>query len=69
MPDFRKLIKMGIEEQEQNGVTAPKSEAKKLAQAFLPVIQDLIFCCGRKLLKNPIAAIKTKRSSVILTES
>ena len=43
-PAFKKLIKIGIEEHEQNGVTAPKSDAKKFPQPLLPVIQALIFC-------------------------
>jgi len=68
-PAFKKLIKIGIEEHEQNGVTAPKSDAKKLPQPFVSVIQDFIFCCEIKLLKNPIAAIKTNKSRIILTES
>ena len=52
-PAFKKLIKIGIEEHEQNGVTAPKSAAKKLPQPLVPVLQALIFCCEIKLLKNP----------------
>jgi hypothetical protein len=69
IPALRKLIKIGIEEHEQKGVIAPNSEAKKLPQPLVPEIQAFIFCCEIKLLKNPIAAISTNKSSKIFTES
>ena len=68
-PAFKKLIKIGIEEHEQNGVTAPNRDAKKFPQLLVPEIQDFIFSCEIKLLKNPIAAINTNKSRIILTES
>jgi len=69
IPAFRKLIKSGIEEQEQNGVIAPKSDAKKLPHPLVPIIQALTFSCDRKLRKNPITEIITNRSSIIFRES
>jgi len=69
IPASKKLIKSGIEEQEQNGVIAPKSDAKKLPHPLVPVIQALTFCCDKKLRRNPIIEIITKRSSIIFTES
>ncbi len=41
MPTSKKLKKIGIDEQEQNGVIAPKSEAKRFPNALLLVIQAL----------------------------
>jgi len=62
-------MKRGIEEQEQNGVIAPKSDAKKLPQPLVPAIQDLILACDKKLRINPMAEIITNKSSIIFTES
>src|SRR3989338_546857 len=69
IPASRKLMKKGIEEQEQKGVTAPNSAPKKLPQPFLCIIQALTFSCGKKLRKNPITEIMTNKSSIIFTES
>jgi len=69
IPASKKLIKRGIEEQEQNGVIAPNSEAKKLPHPLVPIIQALTFCCDKKLRKNPMTEIITNRSSMIFTES
>jgi len=69
IPAFKKLMKIGIEEQEQKGVTAPKNDANKLPILSLWVIQPLIFSCDRKLRKNPITEIIRKRSRIIFTES
>jgi hypothetical protein len=69
IPASKKLMKRGMEEQEQNGVIAPKSDAKKLPHPLVPIIQALIFCCERKLRKNPITEIITNKSSIIFTES
>jgi len=69
IPALIKLIKSGIEEQEQNGVAAPNKEANKFANAFLPANQLLTFPTGKNDLKNPITVIRTNKRRIILIES
>ena len=46
-PARSRLMKMGIEEQEQNGVIAPKSAAMRLPQSPPRLIHCLSLCSGR----------------------
>ena len=68
-PASRKLINIGIEEQEQKGVTAPNIEARKLGKTFLPESHCFILPAGKYDLKNPMTEIKTNKSNKIFTES
>jgi hypothetical protein len=69
IPASRKPRKIGIEEQEQKGVTAPKSAANRFPALRLWVIHALIFDWEIKVLQNPINAIIKNRSRMILSES
>ena len=69
MPTFKKPKNMGIEEQEQNGVTAPNNAANRFPKAFFLASQPLILCWGKKVLKNPIIEIITKSNNKIFIES
>jgi len=69
MPTSKKLKKIGMDEHEQNGVMAPKSEAKRFPNAFLLEIQVLTLFWEIKLLIKPITAIIKNNSNIILMES
>jgi len=69
-PAFKKLKKIGIDEQEQKGVIAPNDEAIKLLNPyFFPLIHFLTLFCERYVLKNPTIDIITIKSKIILIES
>ena len=63
-PASRKLMKIGIEEQEQNGVTAPKGS--KGSELFLSVMQALIFALEMKLLHKPYGRDHHEQESSII---
>ena len=69
MPEARKLKKIGIEEHEQKGVTAPNKEAKIFPSNPLLINHSLIFSLGKKVRKNPITEIIAKIRSIIFMES
>jgi len=57
---FKKPIKIGMEEQEQKGVTAPKIEAKKLPTPNVCRENiSLILCGGRYVRINAITPMMT----------
>ena len=69
MPASRNPKNIGIDEQEQNGVTAPKSAAKKFPAIPFWLIHFLILFWGKKVRATPITKIKTKSKRRILIES
>jgi hypothetical protein len=68
-PALSRLIKIGIEEQEQKGVIAPNSAATALDQSPPRPIQSFKRCSGNQLRSTPIAKIITAKSRKILTLS
>jgi hypothetical protein len=69
-PDLIKLRKIGIEEQEQNGVIAPKVDATMLLAPNLFLLSQLRTFIGEiYVLKNPTIAMKTNSISNIFTVS
>ena len=67
--DISNYVNIGIEEQEQNGVTAPNKEANRFPKAFFLASQPFILYWGKKVLKKPIIEIITKSNNKIFTES
>jgi hypothetical protein len=68
-PAFKRLIKIGIEEQEQNGVMAPKRAAIKLPSIPPLPIHRLRRSSGSQVRTNPMTKIMTASSRKILTVS
>jgi len=64
-----KLKNIGIDEQEQNGVTAPNIEAIIFARYFFPDSHFSAFSKAINDLKNPIIAIIMNSRNNILSES
>jgi hypothetical protein len=60
---------MGIDEHEQNGVTAPKIAARRFVKPFFPASHCFTFVAGKYDLKKPIREIKTNKSNKIFIES
>ena len=68
-PALSRLMKIGIEEQEQKGVIAPKSAAMKLPQSPPRPIHCLSRSCGSQVRMKPITKIITAKSRKILIVS
>jgi hypothetical protein len=56
-PAFRRLIKIGTEEHEQNGVMAPKSAATPLPRMPPDPIHRFSLCSGNQVRTTPITKI------------
>ena len=68
-PAFNKLIKIGIEEQEQKGVMAPKAAAKKLPLTPPRLIHCRSRCSGSHVRIRLMASIMIVSKPKILIES
>jgi len=69
IPAFNRLKKIGIDEQEQNGVTAPKSAAKKFPTPFFWISHLRMAESEIKVRRNPMAKIMTNNNNKIFNES